>query len=112
MVWLILKHNVASLYPHKAASTSLHCENQEPNKQHAVVMARFAKEIMYKIHEVTSSLEVTLGPDTGWLVESWEIWANSFGLVIHSLSVYFSYRRPFNEGGTTQWPGHCRSSES
>jgi 3'5'-cyclic nucleotide phosphodiesterase/Adenylate and Guanylate cyclase catalytic domain len=28
-------------------------------------MAKFAKEIMYKIHEVTRGLEVSLGPDTG-----------------------------------------------
>ncbi|CAB9529735.1 expressed unknown protein [Seminavis robusta] len=37
----------------------------EPHKLHALVMAKFAREIMYKLHEVTRSLEVSLGPDTG-----------------------------------------------
>ena len=28
-------------------------------------MAKFARDIMFKVHEVTKGLEVTLGPDTG-----------------------------------------------
>lgn len=34
-------------------------------RPHALVMAKFAKDIMYKVHEVTQQLEVSLGPDTG-----------------------------------------------
>jgi 3'5'-cyclic nucleotide phosphodiesterase/Adenylate and Guanylate cyclase catalytic domain len=37
----------------------------EPNKLHALVMARFAKDCMFKLHEVVRGLEVSLGPDTG-----------------------------------------------
>ncbi|CAB9508033.1 Receptor-type guanylate cyclase gcy [Seminavis robusta] len=37
----------------------------EPNKHHALVMAKFARDCMYKMHDVTRSLEVMLGPDTG-----------------------------------------------
>jgi hypothetical protein len=37
----------------------------EPRKDHAVVMARFARDAMEKMHELTQKLEVTLGPDTG-----------------------------------------------
>ena len=36
----------------------------EPRKDHAVSMARFARECMYTMHLVTKKLEVTLGPDT------------------------------------------------
>jgi hypothetical protein len=38
----------------------------EPRKDHAVVMARFARECLQKIDELTKLLEVTLGPGT-WL---------------------------------------------
>jgi hypothetical protein len=38
----------------------------EPRKDHAVVMARFARECLQKVDELTKSLEVTLGPGT-WL---------------------------------------------
>ena len=34
---------------------------------HAVIMARFAKECMHKMKDVTRKLEVHLGPDTGEL---------------------------------------------
>lgn len=37
----------------------------KPTKEHAVVMARFARDILHKFGEVTTMLEVTLGPDTG-----------------------------------------------
>ena len=37
----------------------------EPRKDHAVAMAKFAHDILRKIHELTRKLEVTLGPDTG-----------------------------------------------
>ena len=36
----------------------------EPRRDHAVAMARFANEILHKIHELTKKMEVTLGPDT------------------------------------------------
>ena len=36
----------------------------EPRKDHAVSMARFARECLYTMHLVTKKLEVTLGPDT------------------------------------------------
>lgn len=37
----------------------------DPLKDHAVAMARFAKDCIHKMAELTSKLETTLGPDTG-----------------------------------------------
>ena len=37
----------------------------EPQKDHAVVMARFARDILRKMSKVTRELELTLGPGTG-----------------------------------------------
>ena len=37
----------------------------EPRKDHAVAMAKFANDVLRKIHDLTRKLEVTLGPDTG-----------------------------------------------
>jgi class 3 adenylate cyclase len=37
----------------------------EPMKDHAVVMSKFANDIMNQTHKLTRKLEVTLGPDTG-----------------------------------------------
>lgn len=36
----------------------------EPRRDHAVVMARFARDCLYRMHELTKALEVELGPDT------------------------------------------------
>lgn len=36
----------------------------EPRKDHAVVMARFARDCLTKMNDLTKRLEVTLGPDT------------------------------------------------
>ena len=36
----------------------------EPRKDHAVVMARFARDCMTRMNELSHQLEVTLGPDT------------------------------------------------
>lgn len=36
----------------------------EPRKDHAVAMARFARDIIYKMSELTKSLETSLGPGT------------------------------------------------
>lgn len=41
------------------------CGLPEPRKDHAVVMARFARECVAKMGELTKELEVKLGPDTG-----------------------------------------------
>jgi class 3 adenylate cyclase len=43
------------------------CGLPEPRKDHAVVMARFARNCMERMNELTQKLEVTLGPDTGEL---------------------------------------------
>jgi class 3 adenylate cyclase len=37
----------------------------EARKDHAVAMARFAKDILEKMNQLTKRLEITLGPDTG-----------------------------------------------
>jgi len=37
----------------------------DPRKDHAIIMARFARECMNKMHTLTRKLEVSLGPDTG-----------------------------------------------
>ena len=37
----------------------------EPQKDHALVMARFASDCMVKMKYLVKQLEVTLGPDTG-----------------------------------------------
>jgi class 3 adenylate cyclase len=39
----------------------------EPRKDHAVVMARFSRDCLYKMNGLTKSLEITLGPDTAEL---------------------------------------------
>jgi class 3 adenylate cyclase len=36
----------------------------KPRKDHAVVMARFARDCMHRMHQLTRKLEVILGPDT------------------------------------------------
>lgn len=43
------------------------CGLPEPNKDHAIVMARFARECMEKVNEIIRELELTLGPDTAEL---------------------------------------------
>lgn len=37
----------------------------EPMKDHALVMARFARDCIEKMNDLTKKLEVALGPDTG-----------------------------------------------
>ena len=37
----------------------------DPRKDHAVIMARFARDCMQTVSDLTKKLEVTLGPDTG-----------------------------------------------
>jgi class 3 adenylate cyclase len=37
----------------------------EPRIDHAILMARFATDIMSQVHKMTRKLEVSLGPDTG-----------------------------------------------
>lgn len=37
----------------------------DPRKDHAVVMARFARDCMIRMRTLSKKLEVTLGPDTG-----------------------------------------------
>mmetsp|Transcript_19262 Transcript_19262/g.45447 ORF Transcript_19262/g.45447 Transcript_19262/m.45447 type:complete len:736 (+) Transcript_19262:1260-3467(+) len=43
------------------------CGLPEPNSQHPIIMARFAKECIQRMSDVTKHLEVQLGPDTGEL---------------------------------------------
>ncbi|GKY95745.1 hypothetical protein MPSEU_000535300 [Mayamaea pseudoterrestris] len=40
------------------------CGLPEPRHDHAIVMSRFARDCLYKLGQVTKSLEVSLGPDT------------------------------------------------
>ena len=40
---------------------------RKPCDDHAILMARFAREIILKMSIVASRLEMTLGPDTGEL---------------------------------------------
>lgn len=37
----------------------------EPRKDHAVIMARFATDCIYRMQKIVKALETTLGPDTG-----------------------------------------------
>ena len=37
----------------------------EPQEDHAIIMARFARDCKNRMNEVTRQLELTLGPDTG-----------------------------------------------
>jgi len=37
----------------------------DPRKDHAILMARFSRECLHKMHVLTKKLEITLGPDTG-----------------------------------------------
>lgn len=37
----------------------------DPRKDHAVIMARFARDCLQTVGDLTKKLEVTLGPDTG-----------------------------------------------
>lgn len=41
------------------------CGLPEPRKDHAVAMARFARDCLNKFNQMVSKLEVSLGPDTG-----------------------------------------------
>jgi class 3 adenylate cyclase len=41
------------------------CGLPEPREDHAVVMARFARDCREKMNEITRKLEKSLGPDTG-----------------------------------------------
>jgi class 3 adenylate cyclase len=36
----------------------------DPRKDHAVAMTRFARDCMYRMHQLVKKLEVVLGPDT------------------------------------------------
>lgn len=36
----------------------------DPQQAHAVIMAKFARDCLHKLHDVTRALEVRLGPDT------------------------------------------------
>ena len=40
------------------------CGVPTPRKDHATAMCRFARDCLFKMHEVTRNLEVALGPDT------------------------------------------------
>lgn len=40
------------------------CGLPEPRKDHAIVMARFARDCLYRMNTLTKQLELTLGPDT------------------------------------------------
>ena len=37
----------------------------EPRKDHATVMARFARDCLNAMNDLTKKLEISLGPDTG-----------------------------------------------
>jgi class 3 adenylate cyclase len=41
------------------------CGLPEPNEEHAVAMARFARDCKVKFGDLTHKLEAKLGPDTG-----------------------------------------------
>lgn len=41
------------------------CGLPDPRKDHAVVMARFARDCLRKMRPLCKQLELTLGPDTG-----------------------------------------------
>ncbi|KAL7570689.1 hypothetical protein ACA910_017813 [Epithemia clementina (nom. ined.)] len=41
------------------------CGLPDPRKDHAAVMARFARDCMYRMEELTRKLEILLGPGTG-----------------------------------------------
>ncbi|KAL7557469.1 hypothetical protein ACA910_019319 [Epithemia clementina (nom. ined.)] len=43
------------------------CGLPDPRSDHAVVMARFARDCLQRMHDLTGKLEVILGPDTGEL---------------------------------------------
>lgn len=53
--------NVAPLNSSYVAVTGL----PDPQKKHALLMARFAQECMEKMAELVKRLETSLGPDTG-----------------------------------------------
>lgn len=41
------------------------CGLPEPNKDHALAMAKFARDCMEKMDQLVHKLEAKLGPDTG-----------------------------------------------
>lgn len=43
------------------------CGLPDPNPRHAVTMARFARDCLHRMNDLTTHLEVDLGPDTGEL---------------------------------------------
>jgi class 3 adenylate cyclase len=59
---LTLVDHTNSLPP--SSHSSAVCGVPKANKDHAVMMARFARDAMDKFREVVRNLELTLGPDT------------------------------------------------
>ena len=43
------------------------CGLPEPRRDHAIVMARFARDCLVKVKQLVGQLELTLGPDTSEL---------------------------------------------
>lgn len=65
LVIVMLRLRKWYLFLQKLRLIQQHSGLPDPNPDHALVMARFARACIDKIPEVTKSLEVTLGPDTG-----------------------------------------------
>ena len=54
----------ANVSPSSSVNCKAVCGVPKPNKNHALVMARFAQAAMIRFREVLKQLELKLGPDT------------------------------------------------
>ena len=55
----------------------------DPRKDHAVIMARFARDCLQTVNDLTKKLEVTLGPDTGKRHRAAEMFKVALSYVSH-----------------------------
>jgi hypothetical protein len=71
------------------------CGLPEPNEEHAVVMARFARDCLEKMNELARKLETSLGPDTGDLAMRAGV-SVSFFIGVLSISEVDPNKSPFS----------------
>jgi class 3 adenylate cyclase len=87
MSWLLQVETVGDCY---VAVSGL----PEPRKDHALVMARFARDCLYSFNTVVKQLETTLGPDTGELGyvtlsfgPCWKVRTTADSVVVHRIRI-------------------------
>jgi hypothetical protein len=80
----------------------------EPRKDHALIMAKFAKDCLEKFNELAKQLEIALGPDTvrHTLSSPFCVDAAAHSLPCCSLC-FHTVGRSSHESRSSQWTCHC-----